>query len=714
MVEWSDSIKIFDISRLSDFFAEIDNRRTQWEVIRKGKKEFYNIQAAFDTETTSYKKFDADGSEIKYAWVYIWQFGIDDLIIYGRTLAGFVDFISQLSKHLFLTRSRRLVVYVHNLGYDFQFIRKEFDFWKVFAISNRSPIYAITGGVEFRDSYILANASLATVGKNLSKYKAQKMVGDLDYSLIRLPTTKLTETELRYCLNDIKVLLCYIKEKIEDDGDITKIPLTNTGYVRNYVREHCFNFSRKSRKKYAMLMDHLKITSDHEYDMLKKAFQGGFTHASCLYAGKIIQDVGSADLTSSYPTAICADYYPMSSAEKIDVSRLTEEKFQELLETKCCLMTLCFYNLEMNREYETPLSFSRCYTEGYYTLNNGRIAEAEICLTTITELDFETVTYFYKWSGMRVLEMYIYERNYLPKPIIEATLDLYAKKTELKGIDDKVVEYMISKNMINSIYGMMVTAVVRDEHVYDNEEGWLLNSADTVSQLTDYNNSFNRFLFYAWGVWVTAHARYRLFSAIKEFGMDYVYCDTDSIKGINFNDHAEYFKKYNNNIKYDLLKMCMMYNIPFSKVSPKTKDGVEKPLGVWDREDDYTYFKTLGAKRYMYCHAHPTAGEPPISFTISGLNKKVAIPYLLEKHHGDIGAIFDEFELGFKVPAGHTGKQTLTYIDEYRATFVKDYKGNYGYISSKSSIHMEPQAYEMGIMQDYLNFLKGIQEVNLT
>ena len=33
---------------------------------------------------------------------------------------------------------------------------------------------------------------------------------------------------------------------------------------------------------------------------------------------------------------------------------------------------------------------------------------------------------------------------------------------------------------------------------------------------------------------------------------------------------------------------------------PKTPKGKEKPLGIFDREKDWSEFKTLGAKRYCY------------------------------------------------------------------------------------------------------------------
>ena len=52
--------------------------------------------------------------------------------------------------------------------------------------------------------------------------------------------TPLTEKEFGYCENDIRVLLSLIQEKIEQDGNIHKIPYTLTGYVRNFCRTRCF------------------------------------------------------------------------------------------------------------------------------------------------------------------------------------------------------------------------------------------------------------------------------------------------------------------------------------------------------------------------------------------------------------------------------------------------------------------------------------------
>lgn len=214
-------------------------------IVKSNKKEaFYNIPAGFDIETSSFYNHD-----LKCAITYEWTFGIGyleygefrRLKTYGRTWDQFYIFLDAVSKILGLSDHYRLVVYVHNLPYEWQFMRKHFRWTKVFYIDQRKPVYAINNaGVEFRCSLKLSGKSLAKTASDLLKYKVKKMVGDLDYNLIRTPETPLTPTELGYCEADVDVILCYIQEKIEQEGDITRIPLTKTGYVRRYCKNACF------------------------------------------------------------------------------------------------------------------------------------------------------------------------------------------------------------------------------------------------------------------------------------------------------------------------------------------------------------------------------------------------------------------------------------------------------------------------------------------
>lgn len=714
---------VYPISRLSAAMDELFTHRNISLAVTK-RYEVFNIPCAFDIETSSFY----DSNEVKCATMYIWQFGIDGIVIYGRTWDEFTSFLAELVDYLDLSPRRKLVIYVHNLGYEFQFMRKWFEWDRVFAIKNRRPVYAICGPFEFRCSLFLSNYALAYIGDNLlHKYPVRKLVGYLDYSKVRHSQTPLTQDELSYCINDVRVVMAYIQEKIEHDGDITEIPLTNTGYVRNYCREVCYGANEsdetvhhKKLLDYRALMKSLKISSEDEYKQLERAFQGGFTHTSAIWANKIIttpnasfhsdyvfDEIGSADLTSSYPYVIVAEYFPITSFSYIG-NIVTKTQFESYLSIYCCIFDIEFINLRPKVTFENPLSLSRCSTTGNVVVNNGRVVSADTCKTTLTELDYDTVSKFYTWTKMRVINMRVAHRGYLPKDLILAVLNLYKDKTTLKGVFGKETEYLVSKNMINAAFGMMVTAIIRGEYQYSTDDDeWHNEEADVISQLTSYNKNFNRFLYYGWGVYVTAHARHNLFSAIYEFKEDYIYSDTDSIKGINFSNHKHYFTQYNNEVYIKLRRMCNHYSIDFNMCQPKTAKGDEKLIGVWDFEPGYLAFKSVGAKRYMY-----ELPDGSLSMTVAGVNKKFAIPYLLKEYESH-ELIFNVFGDGMFIPAGYTGKQSLTYIDEVSTGTVTDYLGSIKLFFERSSIHMEPQSFYMSLIGDYLKFLEGVEYIEL-
>lgn len=721
MADWlgysNGNVYDYNLGQVYDFIAEaMRNAPSQLEVKKKNIT-YYNIPASFDIETSSFRTYeDEHGQEIKRACMYIWQFGLNGSVIYGRTWDHFFEMLGILQESLDISEKKHLIIYVHNLAYEFQFLKKWIEWDKVFAVKQRRPVYAIAGGFEFRCSLILSNYALAYIGDHLLyKYPMEKKVGDLDYSKIRHSDTPLTLSELGYCINDVKVVMCYIQQKIEEDGDITKIPLTNTGYVREYCRNWCFYSNKllpedkeKNKKEYHALMKSLKISSPEEYYQMERAFAGGFTHASALHANKVLKNVGSADLTSSYPYHMIAEYYPINSFKYIGVVE-DNRLFNYYIKNYCCMFDVTFINLRPAVTFENPISRSRCIINEQfdYQVNNGRVVSAFELTTTLTELDWDTIYKFYEWDEVKIFNMRVASRGYLPKDLIMAILHLYGNKTSLKGIEEKHVEYMVSKNMINASFGMMVTAIIRDEFLFD--EDWHKSAPDVASQLEAYNQGYNRFLYYGWGIWVTAHARHSLFKAIYEFDEDYVYADTDSIKGLNFDRHADFFKAYNREVQIKLLNMCNHYDIPYAACQPRTIKGDKKLIGVWEMEEPYYRFKTCGAKRYMYEYDDD---NNTLGLTVSGLNKKYAIPYLL-KTYQTRAMCFEIFGEGMFIPPGNTGKQTVTYIECEQEGDIQDYNGVFGHYHELSSIFMEPQGYYMSILTEYKDFIEGVQYVEI-
>lgn len=689
-----------------NFAKNIDDILCEIDFIKKGRKaSLSNVPAVFDIEVSSFY----EGNE-KKCCMYAWVFGLNGRCILGRTWSEFLDVIEKLVEVYELSLQKRLVIYIHNLSYEFQWFKHYFEWENVFSLDNRKPIYAVTkNGIEFRCSYLLSGYSLEKLGENLTKYKVNKMVGDLDYKLIRHSKTPLTEKEKSYILNDGLVVMAHIQEEIERLGDITKIPLTKTGYVRNLCKEKCLKGD--NRFDYVKIMKRLTMNVEN-YKQLKRAYTGGFTHANVNYVDTVVHNVHSFDFSSSYPAVMLSEKYPISKPFKMVID--DEKDFINTLNAFCCMFDCKFYNIRSKVSFENYISISRCGEASHYILNNGRIIEAEEIKITLTEQDFFIISELYEWDYMEVSNLNCFYKDYLPRDFILTILELYKDKTELKGVEGKEVEYLVSKGMINACYGMCVTDPCRDEIIYSDNE-WSIQKADIATLIDKYNKNMNRVLYYPWGVWVTAYARRNLFSGILEFKNDYIYSDTDSIKVLNIDEHKSYIENYNKEVTKKIENCLKHYDIPIDMAKPKTIKGVCKPMGVWDYEGSYTRFKTLGAKRYI------TEKDGNISITIAGVSKNAGVKYLKHTYKTN-DEIFNNFTENLSFPATYdfngkeengSGKLCHTYIDSYMEGEVIDYMGNKYIYNEESGVHMENTEYTLSLDNEFKNLINGIKAGHL-
>lgn len=677
------------------------------EITTNKKVTYINIESALDIETTSTM---VKGE--KMAYMYAWAFGIKDEnhMVYGREWSQFVQLMTHVSKHFNLGKDRRLVVYVQNLGFEFQHMRKYFGWEKVFSAKDRKPIIAISKiGIEFRDSYVLSSRSLESMAENLANHKIEKLVGHLDYSRVRHQNTKLTEREVQYLMNDVLIVLYYINEQIEYYSDISKVPLTNTQRVRRYVRDGCY-YTHKSHKKsnsgkyirYRNIMKTLQL-SEEVYDMSKRAFMGGYVHASPNNTDKVFTDVESWDLISSYPAVMVTEKFPMSSGTKTE---LTEDKnFDYYRKRFCLLFDVRFTGLVSKNNYENYLSESKAMRITKPIINNGRVFSAEEYVTTMTDVDFNIVEQCYTWETMQVANVYRFERGYLPKDLIKSIISLYNKKTKLKGMAGRELDYVINKEMLNSVFGMMVTDVVKTSPVYEDEEdSWETEQADATTQIERYNNQANRFLFYPWGVWVTAYARRNVWYAITYLGKDYLYSDTDAVKYRNPKEHTKFFTQYNNMIEKKLQRMCDTLIMDIEDFRPKNEKGEAKLIGTWEQDGEYSKFKTLGAKQYLVEHK---AGG--LGMTLAGLDKQKGIAYLQEIS-ATTEEMFERFDAGFTIPANKSGKISHTYIDDPKSAYITDYQGNTALVNTLSGIYLEDSEFTLSSTRKYLSLVENMKD----
>lgn len=670
--------------------------------------EYVALPCSYDIETTSFRI-----GEDRLATAYAMIINIDSNMYIARTWEEVEYIFGRLPNIFKLGENRHLIIYVHNLPFDFQFTAPHLNIQQVFATDTHEPLYAIANGIEFRCSYKLSGKSLENLAKD-EKLSVKKLVGDLDYEKMRHSYTPITEKEKDYIINDSEVIIQYIK-KLMKSYKIGDIPLTKTAFVRRFMRKKVFESKEDVKSIRRMTLSTL------DYLVCKKAFMGGFTHAAIFNSDKVLRDVHSYDFTSSYPAVMVLEKFPSSSplrykepSEKILEYYLNNDNY-------CSIVEVEFTNLRSKNYMEFPIPFhkAKCVHDRVF---NGRVMEAEELTITCTDMDLLIYKEMYDYDTLTIKDMYIFRKDYLPKSIIMGVLELYKDKTELKGIKEKEEQYAYSKELLNSCFGMCVTDIVKPIWKFPNNH-WECDEENPDVAIQKYNNSKTRFLYYPWGVWITAYARYNLFTAIKECGYDYVYADTDSVKIFNAEKHKQYFDDYNRNILRKIDIVSKYYGIPKEMFSPKTIKGKEKTIGLWDYEGMYNYFKTEGAKRYMWIK------DGVVNVTVAGLKKTTAVPYLLDKFNipyvqniytkecivndykeRDFSKLFNYFHENFTVPEDYSGRTTHLYVDGGFEAYLTDYLGDRQKVTELAYINIEKASYTINRMDEFLRSIVYVKE----
>ena len=205
---------------------------------------YKDIVCAFDIETTKITRGQiqiAEGvsREDYIAFMYVWQFQVGKgITIMGRYWDEFTALLRMIAQ--VLKTDERLVVFVHNLSYEWSFLRDQnvlgpdINRESVFCIKPRKVIKFLChkDKIEFRCSYIHSNMGLDAFTEKM-QVEHRKLSGDLyDYSVARYPWTELSDYEKAYCANDVIGLVEAIETECKfDHDDLYSLPLTSTGYV---------------------------------------------------------------------------------------------------------------------------------------------------------------------------------------------------------------------------------------------------------------------------------------------------------------------------------------------------------------------------------------------------------------------------------------------------------------------------------------------------
>lgn len=659
-------------------------------------KKVDNTIYTFDIESTSYLILNGEiisASEylnlneedrekaLPCACMYIWQFSINETVYYGRTWEEFKSFLDRIESNCDLKK----YIFVHNLSFEFQFFSSQFKIKSVMSRKSRKVMAAklLEYNIEFRCTYYMSNVSLAYLPK-LFNLNVQKMVGDLDYTKLRTPATKMTKTELGYCEHDCLVVYEYIKMELLKYKSVNRIPMTSTGKVRKELQSlvmRDYEYRRITRGSINI--------KPSVYNMLVDAFAGGYTHANYMYTDEVIPNVDSYDETSAYPYVMVTSKFPMSEFKECHIKTV-----DDMLTNYAYLLKVTFHNLKC-KYYNNFISASKCENIVGALFDNGRIVSAKEVTITITDIDFRFFLDVYDIESYEINESYYAIYKYLPKKFINFILEKYVNKTKFKNVKGKELDYVKEKNKFNSLYGMTVTNMIRDEVNFDNITGW------SESELTDslifdklLEEKEKAFLSFSWGVWVTAYARDNLLRRMILLDPYVVYSDTDSLKCAQGYD-AKVFDEYNQSVIKKIQKVSSALNIPFENYAPEDSKGVKHLLGIFEcetgagRQYTYDHFITQGAKKYC------VEIDGHIEITVSG------VPKSGNKCLKRIEDFRDDLVFDYK----YTNKQTIMYNDNQVPVDIVDYLGVKYKVDDKSGCCLLPTTYKLGKSLDYANLL---------
>lgn len=577
-------LRLFHVKQ---YFNLIPNRRGNPGNSKKTR--YYDEFITFDIETSKIK-------DIEQSFMYIWQCCIaGEVTVVGRTWEEFKQLLD-----IFINEFEHTIVcYVHNLSFEFSFLKGVLEFGEdsVFASDSRSIIKATYFNIEFRCSYFLTNTSLDKFTQDMNVYHTKQSGDDFNYDIVRTPGTALTKKELYYCLCDVWGLWEAVKTKMIAYGDnISTIPLTSTGYVRRDIKK-AMHVTRRQVQD---------IFPDYSiYKILRWAFRGGDTHANRYYSGVILPDVYSYDRVSSYPDVLVNCRFPVTP---FIPENPTIERLVDLIEIhhKAALMTVSFTGIACKDDCYCPyIPFDKCRASSRVIKDNGRVLSADYIEISITDIDWNIIMREYRWETVNIQELFSSRYGYLPRPIIDSILKYYSNKTSLKNVENRELDYQLFKALLNAIYGLMAQNPVKYSLLYDSTQRVLvadpLESAQEILEQAK-NKSY---VAYQWGVWCTAWARFRLHEMIWLVGDSFVYCDTDSVKCIG--NHDNVVSKYNEERLRDSKQ---------SGAFAKSRKGSIHFMGIYELDGHYEKFCTLGAKKYCYLD------EYGLHITISGVQKK--------------------------------------------------------------------------------------------
>ncbi len=650
--------------------------------------------AAFDTETST-----IDYDDEKVAFMYIWQMAIENEAFYGRTWQEFKECLRKIKNEMHLAVDYKLIVYIHNLKYDFGFYKHEVNLEgeeDFVARSKRTVLKHIMDDCfEIRDSAVYTEEPLEDMGVEVGIPKGT----GYDYAKVRHALTPLTPDELNYCENDVLILTRYYRLEAEKAGcSISQLPLTYTQSIKRGIN---YEFSRESKMYQAMIMSRQLKNNDHDnkiLKLLKHAFFGAFNYSSQLIREIVQENVAGIDISACYGAQCLLHPYPMSKFKSIDIPESTKDlKTNPKYKGKAMLITFAAKNV--SAKYADigflPVNIHNYWQRSVTGINNvssKRILTAQRIEMTLTDIDFRLFLELYNYEKIKFISIVASDYGEMPSYMIRSIANTHAKKLEVQYKNNEIkkirpltlaeqLEYTHAKTGVSRIYGILVQDPERDVYKWDAKVG------EVKKEGQQRNKAQFQPILYQWGVWVVAWARYEIIRLLLKLSdaknkfdeMKILYSDTDSLYFKFSEEDIKIIEEYNYSINLKVESVVKKH-----KLDP----GALKGIGTL-KLSHYEKFKTTGIKQYCYIQSGS------FDYRCSGLTR----PDYVYDDNGN--QVFNDD--GTPVNNGMSFFDNFDSNDEKMAAFNRDLKIEASEAHVKRNYYHDESIKEPIEVTDYLN-----------
>ena len=518
----------------------------------------------------------------------VWAFacceiGNTDNFIYGNSIDEFMEWCAN--------KKENYTCYFHNLKFDGAFIvswlmkegfeyieekkyRKENTFNTL--ITDMGQWYKIevwfsvkghkVNKVTFLDSMKILNFSVDFIaskkGFNLPQQKLE-----IDYKAKREVGHQLTDEEMAYIHNDVWIVATALG--IMFDAGLNKMTIASDA-LKSF-KDMCPGFSR--------LFPALSPEIDEQ---IRPSYKGGFTYVSDKYAGKELGAGVTLDVNSLYPSRMKFCLLPVGEAEPF-TGKYKEDKLFPLYMQRL----ECIFYLKPNKIPSIQIKNNLSFMQNEYLKDSG----GEIVSLMLTKPDLEL---FFEQYDVEVIQWSGGYKFKQMKGMFDEYIDYWSEqKIKAKKEENKAM-YLISKLMLNSLYGKFGTALSGRKKIP-------VLDGDEVRYVTG-DEEEKKGVYLPVASFITAYARrYTIETSqmIRDWSMEhkgydaYCYSDTDSI-------HALLDEN-------DLKILCDIIDID------------DYRLGAWKHESSFVKAKFIRQKCYI---EQDVDGD--INVTIAGFPKKLA------------------------------------------------------------------------------------------